>query len=93
VNHWDVPLTRAVRHSVGSRRGGKWQRLKSGVAAFLALSVVIGVCIAAIALGFNLAVVIIIVLLTVASMACHEHGNAIREPISMRPAVASGVHS
>jgi hypothetical protein len=75
VNHWDVPLTRAVRHSVESRRGGRLRRLKSGVAAFLALSVAIGVCIAAIALGFNLALVIIIVLLTVASMACHERGN------------------
>ena len=45
---------------MGSRRRGKWQRLKSGIAAFLALSVSIGACIAAIALGLNLTVVIII---------------------------------
>jgi len=51
VNHWDVRLNHAVGHSVGSRRRGKWQRLKSGVAAFLALSVAIGACITAIALG------------------------------------------
>jgi hypothetical protein len=41
---------------------GKFQRLKSGFAAFLAFSAAIGVLIAAVLLGSILAVVIIIVL-------------------------------
>jgi hypothetical protein len=50
-----------------SARGpGKLHRLKSGIAAFLALSVAIGIFLAAIALGSLLAVAItILVLLTV----------------------------
>ena len=78
---------------MGSRRRGKWQRLKSGIAAFLALSVAIGACIAAIALGFNLAVVIIISITNRSKWLVTSLGTAIREPISVRSAVASEVHS
>ena len=63
-----------------------------GLQSSLAPSVAIGACIAAIALGFNLAIVIMIVLLTVASRLVTSLGTAIREPISMRPAVAGRIH-
>jgi Flp pilus assembly protein TadB len=46
-------------------RRGKFQRLKSGLAAFLAFSAAIGVLIAAVLLGSILAVVIIVLVLLV----------------------------